>query len=432
MPGAVRVRGLHGVGFMSATKLDPETVPKLKQGLKLQDASLSGEEGFLISRIDGQIKVGDLFMVSGFGKDKTGQLLGALADRGLILLDGCESKGPKGECQDDLPGEDRGQPWAVMKFNPFDLNAEVDLSSLQRKRILYLFNKKEELSHYQILDLDRRAEAKEVKRAYFRVSKDFHPDTYFRKNLGTFKTKIESIFKRISVAYEILSEAQKREAYDKTLPYEATAEELAEEAAKKKFKKQDDRLKDERRRRLMRRMPGVNRRSKAQKHHKAALEAKQAKKFTQAANAIRLALTLDPNNAAYKKLEEEVAPQAGNLRAEREFKRGRYEEEMGNDEAALKAFLTAVECSAGDGRALHRAAKLMLKLDRDLRRALSLCRQALANESDNVGALETLGDIYMAMGMYKNALREYNRYVQLSPLDEHMQKKIDELKKKTK
>lgn len=417
---------------MSATKLDPEAVPKLKQGLKLQDASLSGEEGFLISRIDGRIKVGDLFMVSGFGEDKTGQLLGALAKRGLILLDGCEVKGPQGECQDDLPEEDRGQPWAGMKFNPFDLNAEVDLSSLQRKRILYLFAKKEELSHYHMLDLDRKAEAKEVKRAYFRVSKDFHPDTYFRKNLGTFKSKIESIFKRISVAYEVLSEEQKREAYDKTLPYEATAEELAEQEAKKETKKRDDRLKKERRRRLMRRMPAVNQKAKAKKHYEAALEAKQAKKFTQAANAVRLALTLDPNNATYKKLKDEVAPQAGDLRADREFKRGRYEEEMGNDEAALKAFLTAVECSANDGRALHRAAKLMLKLDRDLRRALSLCRQALVSEPDNADALETLGDIYVAMGMHKNALREYNRYVQLSPLDEHMQNKIDELRKKTK
>ncbi|MBW2700651.1 MAG: DnaJ domain-containing protein [Deltaproteobacteria bacterium] len=408
---------------MSATKLDPEAVPKLKQGLKLQDASLSGEEGFLLSRIDGQVKVGDLFTISGFGKDKTGQLLGTLAERGLILLDGCEVKGPQGECQDDLPEEDRGQPWAGMKFNPFDLNAEVDLSSLQRKRILYLFVEKEKLSHYQMLNLDRKAEAKEVKRAYFRVSKDFHPDTYFRKNLGTFKSKIESIFKRISVAYEILSEPQKREAYDKTLPYEATAEELAKEAEKKKFKKQDDRLKNERRRRLMRRMPALNQKTKAKKHYEAALEAKQAKKFTQAANAVRLALTLDPNNAAYKKLKDEVAPQAGDLR---------YEEEMGNDEAALKAFLTAVECSSSDGRALHRAAKLMLKLDRDLRRALSLCRQAMVMDPDNADALETLGDVYLAMGMHKNALREYNRYVQLSPLDEHMQKKIDDLRKKTK
>lgn len=57
---------------------------------------------------------------------------------------------------------------------------------------------------YETLEVEKTATPKEIKKAYFRLSKLHHPD----------KGGDEHKFKEISAAYEILSDAEKREKYD--------------------------------------------------------------------------------------------------------------------------------------------------------------------------------------------------------------------------
>ncbi|GKZ01030.1 hypothetical protein MPSEU_001054400 [Mayamaea pseudoterrestris] len=58
---------------------------------------------------------------------------------------------------------------------------------------------------YELLEIPKTATQKEIKKAYFRMSKIHHPD----------KGGDEHLFKEISAAYEILSDPEKREKYDK-------------------------------------------------------------------------------------------------------------------------------------------------------------------------------------------------------------------------
>lgn len=58
---------------------------------------------------------------------------------------------------------------------------------------------------YETLEVEKDATPKEIKKAYFRLSKMHHPD----------KGGDEHKFKEISAAYEILSDEEKRAAYDK-------------------------------------------------------------------------------------------------------------------------------------------------------------------------------------------------------------------------
>ena len=58
---------------------------------------------------------------------------------------------------------------------------------------------------YETLEVEKTATQKEIKKAYFRLSKQHHPD----------KGGEEHKFKENSAAYEILSDEQKRAAYDK-------------------------------------------------------------------------------------------------------------------------------------------------------------------------------------------------------------------------
>lgn len=62
---------------------------------------------------------------------------------------------------------------------------------------------------YQVLELEKNASEKDIKRAYKRLAMKFHPD----RNQDN-KEESEVKFKEIKEAYEILSDEQKRAAYD--------------------------------------------------------------------------------------------------------------------------------------------------------------------------------------------------------------------------
>src|SRR5579863_1790117 len=62
--------------------------------------------------------------------------------------------------------------------------------------------------YYEVLGVARGAGDDEVKKAYRRLAKQFHPDT--NKEQGA-----EARFIEVNEAYEILSDPQKRAAYDR-------------------------------------------------------------------------------------------------------------------------------------------------------------------------------------------------------------------------
>jgi len=66
--------------------------------------------------------------------------------------------------------------------------------------------------YYDILEIERDATTAEIKSAYRRLAKQFHPD----KNPGR-EQEVEPKFKLISVAHEILIDESKRSAYDRAL-----------------------------------------------------------------------------------------------------------------------------------------------------------------------------------------------------------------------
>jgi molecular chaperone DnaJ len=62
---------------------------------------------------------------------------------------------------------------------------------------------------YEVLGVSRNASAAEIKQAYRRLAREYHPD------LHPGDDESEERFKKISVAYEILSDPEKRSRYDR-------------------------------------------------------------------------------------------------------------------------------------------------------------------------------------------------------------------------
>src|SRR5271169_2176870 len=61
--------------------------------------------------------------------------------------------------------------------------------------------------YYQVLGVERGASGEQIKTAYRRLARKFHPDVSKEKNA-------EAQFKEVQEAYEVLKDPEKRAAYD--------------------------------------------------------------------------------------------------------------------------------------------------------------------------------------------------------------------------
>lgn len=67
---------------------------------------------------------------------------------------------------------------------------------------------------YRLLGLRRNATPDEIRRSFFGLAREFHPDAHFRRVPQDFIRALESIYQRVGEAYQVLSSAEKRLRYD--------------------------------------------------------------------------------------------------------------------------------------------------------------------------------------------------------------------------
>lgn len=224
--------------------------PRLTAGVKVTSFSFSPFEGYILSSFDGVASLQEV-------ADSTGATLaqvqavaerleavGALewVERGPSREPSQEQPKPKRPPSDrhDRPGRASWTPSrGIVRTKPVPPDAprqlydpveleepNVDLDADRRREILDTFYRLDHVDHYTLLGVERDADKKDVREAYFRLSKLFHPDTLYGKRLGTYKTKMEVVFRRLTDAYEVLGKSKKRERYDDYLRAKDLAEKV--------------------------------------------------------------------------------------------------------------------------------------------------------------------------------------------------------------
>jgi DnaJ domain len=209
-------------------------VPRPKPGYDLRSLPLKPAEAFLLSRIDGALTERDLALITGMSHGEVVAALGRLREFDAIELDGDGAgeppragagAAPRAPTADRLPagesslGRDAFQLGEGSRplYDPAELDEVVELASERKRRILDLYYRLEDVSHYELLGVTDQADKKQIKSAYYLLAPEFHPDSYFRKQLGSYKQKIEAIFMRITLAHDTLTSKQKRVEYDQYL-----------------------------------------------------------------------------------------------------------------------------------------------------------------------------------------------------------------------
>jgi len=79
-------------------------------------------------------------------------------------------------------------------------------------------------NHFELMGIQRSATEAQVKEAYFRLAKRFHPDVHHGESLSDLRDHLEALFIKLGEAYETLKNPKTRESYEARLPRDTSGQ----------------------------------------------------------------------------------------------------------------------------------------------------------------------------------------------------------------
>ena len=184
--------------------LSHDLCPMLKPGVKLESLPLTPSEGFVVSRVNGLAPIREIIVGTGMPAAAVEAALLKLEQLGAIEWQKVQSAAPRTRVGSTIPQASQ------------KANTAVDFSvTLERLDLMFRSLPHQDL--YQVLGVPRTASDDDVKSAYASLSREFHPDRFFNVKLGARKDTLDTVFAKISEAYETLHDRQKRAAYDRSI-----------------------------------------------------------------------------------------------------------------------------------------------------------------------------------------------------------------------
>jgi len=389
-----------------------DRIPRLAPGRNPTEFSLSPAEGYLLSRIDGMTSCKMLRQIGGLPAEEVDRCIEGWLKQGVIRFD-----------DDPPPPDDRGSA-AEQGAESFEtqIDPSLDLPVETQRKVLE-FEIALDRPYHEILGIPIEADVKAVKKAYFALSKQFHPDRYFRRNLGPFAEKVERCFKKILEAYELLSDPATRAEVQRELASSAPPEEPATASAAPSSAVTLKRLS-----RLGRQMKVFEGRKRKAKHFfESGMSAFHQERWVKAAGSVRLAIAFDPGNQAYKEAFADVQRKAHEERAKVLIKQGEGALEMRDYHDAAGFFEEALHFRPFDPELNIRTARLQWQAVENLRKAKEFAVAACEIEPTNAEYRRTLGQIFKAAGFKSNARRELEAAVKLDPMDKEASAELKSL-----
>jgi hypothetical protein len=194
------------------------------------NTALTPEEAFVLSRAnETDITARDLVSVTAMSEPVALQLIYTLWLGGLIERDAWQQAFPKG-----ISGAMRNAKLEIRREATVSISAsapaaenesastdagrtegEADTKPEEITLTVEEFLKRVEdaETHYDILGVDPKADQDELKRSYFFLAKNFHPDR-FHADGGPMLKRVQNAFTTLAQAHETLKNQESREVYD--------------------------------------------------------------------------------------------------------------------------------------------------------------------------------------------------------------------------
>jgi len=304
------------------------------------------------------------------------------------------------------------------------------LSAAESEQLDRLLSHAQTGDHYSLLGVDRSAPAEEIQAAYYKLSRSWHPDRHFRRDLGEYGSNLDFIFIQITKAYKTLSDPEARRRHDRdavikdgpkaaekrTLdpamdapPPEPPNPEEMKKARARQHRRKSDRGKAVRA--MRKQMRG--RESRAKAYFEQGKKDYEDGNIIKAVSSLHLACQFDQKNKAYISLYKRVRVEAREIQAEGLIQAGASAEQFQNFREAIASYKAAVELDPKDGVPFFRLARLVKRIEQDPRRALGYLREAVTKDPRNVEYRLELGELYLELGLGLNAKREFQAALKL-------------------
>jgi len=188
--------------------------------LRLQHITLTPEEGYLLSRLDGATSTDQLLKLSPIEQAKTVRLVYGLIATGILEEPPKETEDGAGSPAPDAPKAAGG---SVSKGLNVDISAtrrtttvlapkipvspsfmkdEVDF---RRRKILKTHQRLRRMTAHDLLELAPNPTYREIRQKYNDLAEIYHPDLAFKPEYADMKVQLVDIFKRLEEAYRAAS-----------------------------------------------------------------------------------------------------------------------------------------------------------------------------------------------------------------------------------
>ncbi len=160
------------------------------------------------------------------------------------------------------------------------------ISPETREKIRKLYLKIGKMDYFQILRVSEESSPEEIRENFYKLSRAFHPDRYFTEKDEELKQMINTIYKQISEAYNILKNPELKKKY---------IEQLKEDSSNIRYRFDQEKKKEE-----------MEVKGPAKKYFQLGMKALENKNIKNARLNFKLALSLDPANETIKRKLKEV------------------------------------------------------------------------------------------------------------------------------
>jgi curved DNA-binding protein CbpA len=408
--------------------------------------SLTPVEGYLLSRIDGHTTWRLLREIGGLPPEEADLCIEGWLAQGLLRLGDRAKPQPSPRAVAAHQFEPPARPVGSDPIDESALDPALDLSLEVQRRILE-FESRLDLPYHEILGVAPDADGRTMKRAYLDLSKEFHPDRYFRREIGEFADRLNRIFKGVLEAYELLSDPATRAEVQQNLVSSPRVESQAldrdrgEPTEQKGAPAADGTASTTKPpltpiERLRQRMPFkipesalAERRQKAAQFFDAARRSQDRGCFKGAASSIRLAVAFDPFNAEYKRAFAEIQAGCAESKIEELIQNSDSSGVVSQQKKTLELCEEILLYRPHNPEVNDRAARMAAELN-DFTKAREYAERAVEHSPDMAKYHTTLGRIYRQLNNKGYAVRELEKSLELDPHDEEAMKLLDLVKRR--
>lgn len=425
---------------MSEARDPKEGILALAEGCDATQLSLSAAEGYLLSRIDGATSWRLLREIGGIPPDAVDACLENWVEQGLVVsTDTKRHESSRATTASPMTNSDSGagrKPVSAVDTVAKDVDAAevvIDESALNESLDIDLETQRRILEYeaslgrpyHELLGVAPGAEPKLVKRAYFKLSKEFHPDRYFRKEIGCYASRLDQIFKKVLEAHEILSDPELCQVENQLAAGKAAesaqavgvdgnasepnveAESAANASAAPKTLSKLERLRQ--------RMPFkinhaaiAERRARADEIFRSAQVSQQAGRMQEAEQNIRIAISFDPARPEFKEALGSLRIAAAGARASRLLASPSERMSDGELREALTLLEDVLPYRPHDPELNERAARVCMQLHK-LDAAEEFVETLLERAPESAPAHVLMGRIYRDRGDLEEAMGAFER-----------------------